>query len=169
MYGDMRFSRTKPLKEYMYIRFREPFGERDILGLYFDMGCDYYGCGIRIYKQTGAGMERIREYAVENSQPFSRELENLKRMDIAVIGDKFARDHYPEINNAALNDFLNRKNFYIERACPVNKAVFNGKLPDEIAGVYSSLKGLYSLLRSANELSSIPRATAPQRFPASFL
>ena len=43
MYSDMRFSRTTPLKGYMYIRFREPFGEKDIWGLYFDMGCDYYG------------------------------------------------------------------------------------------------------------------------------
>jgi uncharacterized protein (DUF2461 family) len=149
MYSDMRFSRTTPLKGYMYIRFREPFGERDILGLYFDMGCDYYGYGIRIYKQTSAGMERIREYAIENSQSFTRELENLNRMNMEIIGDKFARDHYPEISDAALNDFLNRKSFYIERACPVNEAVYNGQLRDEIAKVYSSLIGLYSLLRNA--------------------
>ncbi|MDD4296883.1 MAG: DUF2461 family protein [Ruminiclostridium sp.] len=45
MYNDMRFSRDTPLKGYMYIRFREPSHEKDILGLYFDMGYDYYSYG----------------------------------------------------------------------------------------------------------------------------
>ena len=149
MYSDMRFSRATPLKGYMYIRFREPFGEKDILGLYFDMGSDYYGYGIRIYKQTSAGMERIREYAIENSQPFTRELENLTRLNMTLVGDKFAKDRYPEISNSALNDFLNRKSIYIERACPINEAVFNGKLQDEIAEAYCGVKGLYLLLKKA--------------------
>ena len=149
MYSDMRFSRTTPLKGYMYIRFREPFSEKDILGLYFDMGCDYYGYGIRIYKQTSVGMERIRECAIENSQPFTRELENLTRMSMTLVGDKFAKDRYPEISSEALKDLLNRKGFYVERACSINEAVYTGKLCDEITKAYSSLKGLYSLLRNA--------------------
>ena len=147
MYSDMRFSKTTPLKGYMYIRFREPFSDRDVLGLYFDMGCDYYGAGIRIYKQTSAGMERIRENIIENSRPFAREFENLTRLNMTIVGDKFARDHHPGINNEALKDLLNRKSFYIERACPINESVYNGKLLDEIAEVYHGVKGLYLLLR----------------------
>ena len=149
MYSDMRFSRTTPLKGYMYLRFREPFCEKDILGLYFDMGCDYYGYGIRIYKQTSAGMERIREYAIENSQSFTRELENLNRLNMAIIGDKFAKDRYPEISNETLTDLLNRKGFYIERTCPINESVYNGMMQDEIAEAYQGVKGLYLLLRKA--------------------
>jgi len=133
----------------MYIRFREPFSEKDILGLYFDMGCDYYGYGIRIYKQTSVGMERIREHAIENNHSFTRELESLARLNMAIVGDKFAKDRYPEISNEVLKDLLNRKSFYIERACPINEAVYNGKLRDEIADAYIGLKGLYSLLRKA--------------------
>jgi len=149
MYNDMRFSRATPLKRYMYIRFREAFNEKDIIGLYFDMGCDFYGYGIRIYKQSSAGMERIREYAIQNSQSFIRELEILNQLKIVIVGDKFVKDHYPEIKNEALKDFLNRKSFYIERACPINEAVFNGKLCNEIAEAYNGIKGLYSLLRNA--------------------
>ncbi|EMS69757.1 DUF2461 family protein [Ruminiclostridium cellobioparum] len=149
MYSDMRFSRATPLKGYMYIRFREPSSEKDILGLYFDMGCDYYGYGIRIYKQTSAGMERIRGKIIENSQSFMRELDKLDRLNMAIIGDKFAKDHYPEINNEALKNLLNRKSFYIERACPINESVYNGKLQDEIIDAYQKLKGLYLLLRKS--------------------
>ena len=149
MYSDMRFSRSTPLKGYMYIRFREPFGEKDILGLYFDMGCDYYGFGIRVYKQSSAGMEKIREYAIKNYILFTRELDNLALQNMKIIGENYASDRYPEIKNAALNDFLNKKGFYIEQARPINEAVYNGKLRDEIVEAYIGLKGLYTQLRNA--------------------
>jgi uncharacterized protein (DUF2461 family) len=149
MYSDMRFSRDAPLKGYMYIRFREPFSERDILGLYFDMGCDYYSYGIRIYKQTSAGMERIRERVAENSQAFARELKNLERLDMKIIGDSFVKDHYPEIKNATVRNLLNRKGFHIARDRPVNESVYNGKLHDEIAEAFVQLKGVYGLLKDS--------------------
>jgi len=149
LYSDMRFSRQAPLKEYMYIRFREPFGEKDILGLYFDMGCDYYGYGIRIYNQTGAGMERIRKYAVLNSQAFARELEKLSLMKMSVKGSHFKRSRYPEVQDPALRDFLNKKGFFIERARFINGTAYCNKLQDEIESAYAGIKELYALLRSA--------------------
>jgi len=106
MYNDMRFSRNTPLKEYMYIRFRESSRERDILGLYFDMGCEHYSYGIRIYQQTSAGMEKIRDSVLENSQAFTRELDKLKHMGMVIEGDQFAKDRYPDIDNGALKNLL---------------------------------------------------------------
>ena len=149
MYSDMRFSRDTPLKGYMYIRFREPSCEKDILGLYFDMGCDYYSCGLRVYKQTSAGMERIRECALENSRLFTQELENLNQLQMTLFGDAFAKDHYPGTENEVLKDLLNRKSFYVGRSCPVGEAVYNGQLLSQISDAYHGIKGLYSLLKKA--------------------
>jgi len=149
MYSDMRFSRAAPLKGYMYIRFREPQAEKDILGLYFDMGCDYYSYGIRIYKQTSAGMERIRENALENSGLFLRELENLKRLDMTLFGESFAKDRYPGIESELLKELLNRRNFYVGRNCPVSETVYTDQLMNEISGAYHGVKGLYALLKKA--------------------
>jgi len=149
MYSDMRFSRDTPLKGYMYIRFREPYGEKDILGLYFDMGCDNYSYGIRIYKQSSAGMERIRAYALEHGELFTQELEHLKKLDMTLFGDEFAKDHYPGNENEALKDLLNRRGFYIGRDCPIDEAVYDGRLPGEINDAYCGVKGLYSLLKKA--------------------
>jgi len=149
MYSDMRFSRSKPLKGYMYIRFREPYNEKDVLGLYFDMGFDYYSYGIRIYKQTSAGMERIREYAVDNSDAFTAELENIYKIGMVIIGDNFAKDRYPEINNKTLKTLINKKGFYIGLNRPVDESVFDGQLKDEVADAYASLKGLYKLFKNA--------------------
>ena len=149
MYSDMRFSRTTPLKGYMYIRFREPSGEKDILGLYFDMGCEYYSYGIRIYKQSSAGMERIRENATERPKIFTRELSNLKKLGMTVIGDPFAKDRYPDVKDKLLNDFLNRRNFYIGRDRPINEAVYTGDLQDEVADSFVKLKTMYRLLKES--------------------
>ena len=149
MYSDMRFSKATPLKGYMYIRFREPSGEKDILGLYFDMGCDYYSYGIRIFKQTSTGMNRIRESAIENSEIFARELENLNKSGMTIFGDKLVKDHYPEKDYEAIKDLLNRKNFYIGRNCPINESVYNNELRDEIAGAFIRLKGIYGLLKKS--------------------
>ena len=149
MYNDMRFSRNTPLKGYMYIRFREPSHEKDILGLYFDMGYDYYSYGIRIYKQTSAGMEKIRKNVIENSQPFMHELENLNQLNMRIFGDKYVKDHYPDIKNEVLKDLLNRKSFYFGRDCPINKSVYNDQLLNEISNAYNGVKGLYLLLKKS--------------------
>lgn len=66
LFSDMRFSRGAPLKTYLYLRFREPGHEKDALGLFFDMGCQDYGYGLRIYHQTSAGMEKIRAGVQKN-------------------------------------------------------------------------------------------------------
>lgn len=42
-YTDRRFSPNVPLKEYMYLHFRQANRKTNIFGLYFDMGCDAYG------------------------------------------------------------------------------------------------------------------------------
>jgi uncharacterized protein (DUF2461 family) len=149
MYNDMRFSKGSPLKEYMYVRFREAFNDTDILGLFFDMGCDYYGYGIRIYKQTGAGMERIRQKAVECAPRFTRELENLNRLNMKLIGDNFTKDRYPEIDNVILKGLLNKKGFYVELARPIGEQVFDGRLSGEITEGFRSVKGFYLLLKDA--------------------
>ena len=151
MYNDMRFSRTAPIKGYMYIRFREPAAEKDILGLYFDMGSEYYSYGIRIYKQSSAGMQRIRENAVKKPEVFTRELCNLNKIGMTVIGDNFAKNRCPDIKNELLNDFLNKKKFYIGRNCPINEAVYTNELQNEITDAFTRLKPIYLLLKKSLE------------------
>jgi len=149
MFNDMRFQSASPLKGYMYIRFREPYGDKDALGLYFDMGCEHYGYGIRIYNQTGAGMKRIRDFAAANGMAFTRELNNLDYLNMKVLGDQFARDRYPGVNDEHLKNLLNKKGFYIERARPVNEAVYDGGVSEEITEAYLNLKNLYLFFRKA--------------------
>jgi len=148
MYSDRRFSQAAPLKEYMYIRFRELAHEKDILGLYFDMGSEDYSYGIRIYKQTSVGMVGIRDGITTEQAAFARALGKAEKLQMTIIGDSFAKDHYPE-ESGHIKELLNKRNFHIGRTRPIGEAVFDGTLLDEIAGAYAELKELYALLRKA--------------------
>ena len=146
MYSDMRFSRDTPMKEYMYIRFRESGREKDILGLYFDMGHKRYSYGLRIYKQTAAGMARIRDGVVASQAAFARELTAVSDMGMVINGEIYAKDRFPDIEDDVLKNLLNRKQFYISKDCPVGENVFSHELADEISRAFIGLKGLYRLI-----------------------
>lgn len=131
----------------MYLRFREPFRDNDVLGFYFDMGHEYYSYGIRIYKQTSAGMEKIREGIVEKSGLFTEALGHIRQQGMVIYGGKYAKDHYPGIDNDVIKDILNRKNFYIARDFPISETVFCSGLADEIAEGFRSLGEIYTLIK----------------------
>ena len=149
MYNDMRFSRDAPIKGYMYLRFREPFTDKDVLGFYFDMGFEHYSCGIRIYKQTGSGMEKIRQYVLEKNSSFAYELEQLNGLDMEVYGENFAKERYTNVNNKLVKEFLNKKSFYIGRNRAISPIVFNNELALELKKAYQELSGFYLLLKKA--------------------
>ncbi|MCL2508399.1 MAG: DUF2461 domain-containing protein [Oscillospiraceae bacterium] len=149
MYNDMRFSKDTPLKGYMYLRFREPFSDKDALGFYFDMGYEYYSYGIRIYKQTAVGMDKIRKGVLDKSKAFADELERLSKTGMTIYGDSFAKDRFPEVNNAVIRELLNKKSFYIGRDRALPSAAFGGELLSEISGAYRELGRVYLLLKDS--------------------
>jgi len=149
MYSDMRFSRDKPMKEYMYIRFREPNRERNILGLYFDMGSSRYSYGLRIYKQTAAGTAEIWKSILTNQRSFAQELNTISNLGMTINGDMYVKDRFPGIKDDTLKNLLNRKHFYISKDCPIGESVFNGNLSNEISQAFAGLNGLYQLINSA--------------------
>lgn len=145
-YTDRRFSIGKPLKEYMYIRFKESGKDYDIAGLYFDMGFEHYGYGLRIYKQTSSGMQSLREQILDKPKPFVKELAKVIDSGFTIVGDSFKKDHYPEVKDKLLNDFLNRKGFYIEKSVAINDNVFSAKLADEITNGFYAVSGILKIL-----------------------
>lgn len=145
-YTDRRFSPQAPLKEYMYIRFKQSGKETDIPGLYFDLGSEHYGYGIRIYKQTARGMDKLREHILKKPQGYSSALAALYDAGFTVIGEKYKKDHFPDIPECAAKDILNRRGFYIEKAVPTGRQVFSPALADELTAAYRKLADFYRLL-----------------------
>lgn len=145
-YTDRRFSPATPLKEYMYLRFKQGGKSRDIAGLYFDMGADMYSYGFRIYKQTSAGFQQIKDSALKNQKIYENELKNILDSGYKIVGEKYKKDRYPQIKSEALNDFLNRKTFYICKDFDLNEKVFTAELANEIAEGFYGLKNFVNLI-----------------------
>lgn len=139
-YTDRRFSPTAPLKEYVYLRFRQINKKTDMLGLYFDMGSECYGCGLQIYKPTSRGMGLLREKISANAEWFSDVIDELKEKGFDIKGESYKKDHYPHLAECSAKDILNMKSFSISKSKPVNKNIYSENLKTEIEKAFSDLK-----------------------------
>lgn len=148
MYNDMRYSPDAPMKEYVYLRFREATPrEENVPGLFFDMGIDFYRCGLCIYRLDSSGMAAIREHAQKCSKDWEKALKALG--DVEIKGQDYKRDHFTQMEDGPLKEFLNKRNFYAAIGKPVNEAVFTAQLVDEVADGFRKVGPLFRLCEQA--------------------
>lgn len=145
-YTDRRFSSDKPLKEYLYLRFKRAEKSADIPGLYFDMGMGGYSYGLRIYKQSTNGMEELRQKILTSPKEFNTALSDIRQNGFQIIGESYQKDHYESLPDCAAKELLNKKSFHIGKDRPVNDAVFSNQLADELATGFLQMKNLMELL-----------------------
>lgn len=145
-YTDRRFSPDAPLKEYMYIRFKYAGLQENILGLYFDMGCDYYSYGLRIYGQNIKGMDKIREKISQAPERFSEVLDGLTDRGFSVIGESYKKDRIPELPDCSAKKLYNLKSFYIGKDVEVGGNVFSKILAGEIKEGFIAVSEFLNLI-----------------------
>lgn len=147
-YTDRRFSPSVPLKEYMYLRFRQAKKKTDMLGLYFDMGSENYGYGLQIYKPTSKGMNILKEKMINNIDVFSDIIEELKEKGFDIKGDSYKKYHYPNVYQCPAKVLLNMKSFCVLKSKPVSEIVYSEKLKAELETAFFDLKRLAEFLDS---------------------
>lgn len=145
-YTDRRFSPTVPLKEYMYLRFRQAGKKTDMIGLYFDMGSDAYGFGLKIYKPTSQGMAILRERMNNNPGLFSKLIDELKYKGFEIAGEKYKKDHYPDISDCSAKELMNKKSFSVSKCRLINENVYSEELAIELTNAFLDLQKFVELL-----------------------
>lgn len=145
-YTDRRFSPTVPLKEYVYLRFRQANKKTDMLGLFFDMGSDGYRFGLKIYKPTSKGMDLLREKISHNAERFSDLADELIKKGFEVSGERYKKDHFPEISDCPAKELLNMKTFGIYKCKPIDEKVYTAQLEAELSAAFLDLKEFIELL-----------------------
>lgn len=145
-YTDRRFSPSAPLKDYMYLRFRIANRKTDIPGLYFDMGSEMYGYGLKIYKPTGIGMELLREKILDNQTIVSKSIDGLIKNGFEITGEKYKRDHFSSVKDCSAKELLNRKSFSISKSIPINNTIYCSDLVFELSNAFMELKEILQLL-----------------------
>lgn len=81
-YNDARFCSDNPIKEYFYIRFKkDTANKKNALGFFFDASLDGYKFGLNIYNLDARGMEKIRDYILDNKHYSKEIIENSIKRD----------------------------------------------------------------------------------------
>jgi uncharacterized protein (DUF2461 family) len=148
-YTDRRFAKNVPLKEYMYIRFKCGGGKTDIPGLYFDMGCDYYSYGLRIYKQTSHGSDMLRCAISDATDVYSEAIDCTLKQGFKIIGDKYKTGKYPSLPQSSAKELLNHKNYYIAKTVPLNDNIFTSALASELKQGFTAVGRTLNLICEA--------------------
>jgi hypothetical protein len=113
------------------------------------MGPEDYACGLRVYKQTSAGMEKIRQDIFKRPDAYERALGTLIEIpDMRLLGERFKRDRYPDQGGMCL-ELLNMRSFHAAYERPVSQSVFSEALREELAAGFRVAGALYGLLKGA--------------------
>ena len=149
-YTDARFSKSKPIKEYLYLRYRLLRSRKDnIPGLFFDSSRDGLRYGLKIYNSTSKGMSYFRDALLNNLKESQILFKNIHSItNITVEGKDFAKDHFPAVD-LPLKDWLNKKDIMFCYSSEITDSFFSRVLSDEIEETFLSLSGMYQFLKKA--------------------
>lgn len=144
-YTDRRFSPTEPLKDYVYLKFRQSDRTEDRVGLYFEMGCEAYAYGLRFYRKTPAGMKARREAIAENSDAYLKILPPILKSGFSIVGERYKKDHCPDLSDPLLKELLNHKYFSLSITKPLDETVFTPALSEVLAEGFTTLRPMLEL------------------------
>lgn len=149
-YNDARFSKSAPIKSYMYLHYRAETGrETDIPGFFMDASYDGYRYGLQIYHRTTQGMAKLRDAVLENSAHFFELAADIDSQgEFALEGDSYKKDHHPDAP-PALKNWLNIKSWWLGRTSPPDTPFFSSSLIDLLGSGFRSLGGLYHFILEA--------------------
>jgi uncharacterized protein (DUF2461 family) len=147
-YTDARFMREKPIKEYVYIRFKlRRDRKNDIPGFFFDASIDSVRFGLKIYNITALGMENIRQKLLKDIPYYNRYIKKLEKNEITIKHcEKYKRDHYPTIKDP-LKNWLNSKDINICYLSDKN-ILLKSELRNEISHTFYQLENIYDLIKN---------------------
>jgi uncharacterized protein (DUF2461 family) len=148
-YTDARFMVKKPIKEYMYIRYKLGRSRKtDIPGFFFDASNETVRYGVKVYNITAVGMEKIRFGLLKNVAYYNRYIKRLETNGIKLyVNNKYKRDHYSQIKKP-LKTWLNSKDINLYYLLTEEGIFYRSELENNISKIFRQLANIYTLLKS---------------------
>ncbi|MCI8623182.1 MAG: DUF2461 domain-containing protein [Provencibacterium sp.] len=150
VYNDARFCCGSPIKEYFYIRFKlNKTNKKNALGFFFDASLDGYKYGLNIYHPDANGMNKIRDYLLDNKRFAKRAIETFNQSGLLEIqGEKYKRAYYPN-EDIVLQDWLERKRISFTHEESLSAAFYKREILDGIFSAFDSVNEVYFMLKEA--------------------
>jgi len=150
IYRDTRFSKDKSIfKSQIWMTFKRPSKDwKDAPSYFFELMIDSYRYGLGYYSASRSTMDTFRASIGDNRREFMKAISFLKKnTTFELKGEKYKRplisDH-PDI----IQNWYQRKSFYIVSTRKIDKLLFSMKLKDRIKSGFNDLAPLYHYLRN---------------------
>lgn len=149
-YNDARFCSDAPIKEYFYIRFKlDKENKRNAPGFFFDASLTGYKFGLNIYNSDAGGMEKIRDYILENKHYAKGVIEKFNKAGLLKVrGEKYKRACYPE-EDAVLREWLERKRISFVHEDELSSVFYARDMLKCILAAFDSVQDVYFMLKEA--------------------
>ncbi|MDE7327347.1 MAG: DUF2461 family protein [Lachnospiraceae bacterium] len=149
-YNDARFCCGAPLKEYFYIRFKlNKTNKKNALGFFFDASLDGYKYGLDIYKPDASGINKIRDYILDNKHSAKKVIEDFNKAGLLELhGEKYKKAHYPK-EDIILQEWLERKRISFIHKENLGAIFYGREILNNILSAFDSVKEVYIMLKEA--------------------
>lgn len=149
-YNDARFCRDSLIKEYFYIRFKlEKANKKNQLGFFFDASLSGYKFGMNIYNSDARGMEKIRNYILDNRHFAEEVVERFNEAGLLEVqGEKYKRENYSE-NDSVLREWLERKRISFVHKDELSSIFYRRDMLECILAAFDSVRDVYFMLKEA--------------------
>ena len=158
IHRDTRFSKDKsPYRDHLWFLFRQAAESREkSLFYYFEMGPDRLGWGMGFWGENREALDLFRKRMRANPDGTLALLDdlNMDKRGLILGGTTHKRMEVPPEIPQRLKRWYLTKDFYIGKAFPDFRMVYNEKIVHEVRRDFLSLAPLYRVLRGyADEIS----------------
>jgi len=148
IHRDTRFSHNKtPYKTAMWLTFKRPKSYwQEAPAYYFEISPNGYRFGMGFYAATPKTMKKFRELIDEKPEEFKKAISFFKKQKIFTLeGDKYKRT-IDETKPKEIQEWYQRKSFYLMCSKEINETLFSEKLVDELIKGFKLSSSLYHFL-----------------------
>lgn len=147
-YNDARFCSDAPIKEYFYVRFKlDKVDKKNALGFFLDASLDGYRYGLNIYNLDARGMEKFREYFLDNKYFAKEVIEKFNEAGLLEVqGEKYKRAYYSN-EDVVLQDWLERKRISFLREEELSSTFYERKMLEHILTAFDCVQDVYFMLK----------------------
>lgn len=147
IYRDTRFSKDKsPYKTSQWITFKRPRREwQNFPAYFFELSPESYRFGMGFYRADRSTMDRFRTDLDANPAPFLAATGFHGQDQFSLEGESYKRPLKSDIQ-ASVQDWYNRKSFYLVSRHSVRQQGISSSLADELTSAFGTLTPLYHYL-----------------------
>ena len=148
IYRDTRFSRDKsPYKTSLWVTFKRPKKNwKDAPAYFFEISGNYYRYGMGFYSAMPNTMKKFRDKIDKNPDEFNKTISFFSKQNIFVLEGKKYKRIFDKNIATELQEWYQRKNFYLVCNKKQDDNLFSNKLTDELIKGYNLLSGYYKYL-----------------------